>query len=123
MNLGVAVAEEVDGDLAKDVEVDADMSRTQATTREISEAMMDFLEVMAGVMRKVNRGNRLKDVAVVGLVVLSVVVAEVVSAMEKPVKENGLEGFLIVTVALEEGQSSSGELLLTSMKPHHFPFL
>lgn len=80
------------------------MNKTQATMREMSEAMMDSLEVMAGVMRKANQGNHLKDVvAAAGLVGLSVEVAAAVSAMEKPVKVNVLEGFLIVAVAQEEG--------------------
>lgn len=93
-------------DLAEDVEVGADMNKTRATTRGILEAMMDFPGVMAGVLRKVNRGNDLRDVAM-GLVVLSAVADVVASAMEKLLKVNVLEGFLIVAVALEEGKYSS----------------
>lgn len=79
------------------------MIKTQATMREMSEAMMDSLEVMAGVMRKANQGNHLKDAVAAGLVDLSVEVAAATSAMEKLVKVNVLEGFLIVAVAREEG--------------------
>lgn len=122
MNLGVVVAEEVGVDLAEDVEVHADMSKTWTTLREILEAMMDSLEVTTGVLRMVNQENHLKDMVGAGLVLLSEEVAKVVSAMEKLLKENVLGGFLTVTVVLEEGQYSSGELLLASMKAHSFHF-
>lgn len=120
MNLGVVVAEEVGVDLAEDVEVHADMSKTWTTLREILEVMMDSLEVTTGVLRMVNQENHLKDVVGAGPVVLSEEVAKVVSAMEKLLKENVLGGFLTVTVVLEEGQYSS--LLLASMKAHSFHF-
>lgn len=120
MNLGVVVAEDVGVDLAEDVEVHADMSKTWTTLREILEAMMDSLEVTTGVLRMVNQENHLKDMVGAGLVLLSEEVAKVVSAMEKLLKENVLGGFLTVTVVLEEGQYSS--LLLASMKAHSFHF-
>ncbi|OWM86402.1 hypothetical protein CDL15_Pgr021488 [Punica granatum] len=109
VKLGVAVAEEeVDVDLARDVEVDAGMTKTRAPMREVSVAAMDSLEVMADHLRRVNLEGHLKDVVVGALEVVEAVV--VVSAMEKLEKGSVLEGYMIAAAAPEEGQCSPREL-------------
>lgn len=83
------------------VEVDSIGIRTTMTIP--LETTMGFLEG-TGHPKRASRGNPLKGVAMVPLVVHSVVAAVVVLAMEKLWKENVLEGCTSAAVVLDVGK-------------------
>ena len=102
MRSAVEVAAVVDVGGAMDV-VAVDLAVIQ-TTRTLSATTMGILVGDTGLRKMGTRGNLLKGVAIVGLVVHSVVVAVVVLAMERQRKENAPGGCTNAAVVLVVGE-------------------
>lgn len=103
MKLGVEGAVAVDVDMGVDVvEVEVDLLETLLTMRMPLATTMDSL-VGTDQLKREMLGGKLRGVALVGLVVLSGVVAVVVLTMEMLLKGNVHGGHMNATVGLDVG--------------------